>query len=139
LTSLFTKSRLEMILRYAIVYVDRLDDDTWELIIEKHIMRYPQFFATKAIERKLNEWVKKWVIRHTQWSGKTALAFYNIRYLTDYFKKKWVVPKFYFVVDRLDLLVQTEKEFRDRWLKVHIVNNKQDLIKDFKSNTTNEW
>jgi type I restriction enzyme R subunit len=28
LTSLFTKSRLEMILRYAIVYVDRLDDDT---------------------------------------------------------------------------------------------------------------
>lgn len=138
LTSLFTKSRLKMILNYSIVYVDRLDDDTWELIIEKHIMRYPQFFATKAIKQYIDDWEKRWIIWHTQWSGKTALAFYSVRYLTDYFKSKWVVPKFYFVVDRLDLLTQTETEFRNRWLKVNIIDNKQALIKDFKSNTSNE-
>ena len=138
LTSLFTKSRLQMMLQYAIVYVDETNKK-WELLIQKHIMRYPQFFAMKAIEYQLNQWEKRWIIWHTQWSGKTALAFYSVRYLTDYFSKKKIVPKFYFVVDRLDLLTQTEKEFRKRWLKVHIVNSKQDLVKDFKKNTTNEW
>ncbi len=38
-------------------------------------MRYPQYFATKAIERGLEEGMKKGVIWHTQGSGKTALAF----------------------------------------------------------------
>ena len=58
LTSFFTKSRLEMFLKYSIAYVNEpKDDDTVEL--QKHIMRYPQFFATKAIERKLNDGIKK--------------------------------------------------------------------------------
>ena len=136
ITSFFTKSRLKFFLQYSLVYVDEVNKE-WNIIIQKHIMRYPQFFATKAIRKNLEEWINKWVIWHTQGSGKTALAFYNVKYLTDYFSNKWVVPKFYFVVDRLDLLIQTKREFVKRWLKVNIVNSKQDLIKDFKDNTTN--
>lgn len=138
LSSLFTKERLKMILQYGIAYVDEINDK-WELVIQKHIMRYPQFFATKSIKNYIEEWEKRWIIWHTQWSWKTALAFYNIRYLTDYFSKKWVVPKFYFIVDRLDLLIQTQIEFQKRWLEVSTVNSKQDLLKDFKNNTTKVW
>ena len=47
-----------MFLKYSIVYVNEINEDgTVEL--QKHIMRYPQFFATKAIERKLNEESKR--------------------------------------------------------------------------------
>jgi len=46
-TALFNKKRLAFILKYAIAYVDEKKG------IEKHIMRYPQIFATKAIENKL--------------------------------------------------------------------------------------
>lgn len=138
LTSLFAKHRLQMILQYWIAYVDETDKN-WVLMIQKHIMRYPQFFATKSIEAHISKWENRWIIWHTQWSGKTALAFYSVRYLTEYFSRKKIVPKFYFVVDRLDLLTQTEREFRIRWLKVQIINSKQELVADFKNNTTNEW
>ena len=30
--------------------------------LQKHIMRYPQLFATKAIEKKLEEGIKKGII-----------------------------------------------------------------------------
>jgi len=126
LTSLFSQERLKMLLRYSIAYVKE------EGGIEKHIMRYPQLFATKAIERKLNEDVKKGIIWHTQGSGKTALAFYNVHYLTDYFQKKEVVPKFYFIVDRIDLLNQAKREFTSRGLVVHTVNSKDELLRSFK-------
>src|SRR5690606_14856064 len=49
LTSLFAKERLAFILRYALAYVEE------EKGLEKHIMRYPQLFATMAIAQKLNE------------------------------------------------------------------------------------
>jgi type I restriction enzyme R subunit len=39
-------------------------------VIEKHIMRYPQFFASRAITHKLDEGIKKGIIWHTQGSGK---------------------------------------------------------------------
>jgi hypothetical protein len=41
-------------------------------------MRYPQLFATLAIEDKLKSGIKKGIIWHTQGSGKTALAYYNV-------------------------------------------------------------
>jgi type I restriction enzyme R subunit len=87
-------------------------------------MRYPQLFATKAIERKLSEGVKKGIIWHTQGSGKTALTFYNVRFLTDYFQKQQVIPKFYFIVDRLDLLQQAQREFTARGLTFYTVNSR---------------
>ncbi|MFA0284740.1 DEAD/DEAH box helicase family protein, partial [Vibrio sp. 10N.222.55.F12] len=70
-TSLLSKERLSFVLCYALVYVSESDG------LQKHIMRYPQMFATKAIERKLNEGVRKGIIWHTQGSGKTALTYYN--------------------------------------------------------------
>src|SRR5690606_26719005 len=97
----------------------------------KHIMRYPQFFATKAIERKLEQGVRKGIIWHTQGSGKTALAHYNVQYLTDHFHGKGVVPKFFFIVDRLDLLKQAKREFSMRGLKVHVVNSREEMVRDF--------
>lgn len=128
LTSLFSKERFATFLRYGIAYVKEHDG------LQKHIMRYPQFFATKAIEKTIDKGVKKGIIWHTQGSGKTALAFYNVRYLTDYFQKKQVIPKFYFIVDRLDLLIQAKREFSARGLVVHTVNSKEELIKDFQTN-----
>lgn len=127
LTSLFSKARFSMILKYAIAYVNE------EKGLEKHIMRYPQLFATKAIERKLNDGIKKGIIWHTQGSGKTALSYYNVKYLTDYFQQKGVVPKFYFIVDRLDLMEQAKREFTSRGLIVHTVNSKDELLRNFRT------
>lgn len=125
-TSLFQKERLSFMLQYAIAYVKE------ETGLEKHIMRYPQLFATKAIEQKLEEGIKKGIIWHTQGSGKTALAYYNVKYLTDYFQKKAIVPKFYFIVDRLDLLIQADKEFKCRGLVVHTINSRDEFARDIK-------
>lgn len=126
-TSLFQKERLQFMLQYSIAYVKGSKG------LQKHIMRYPQLFATKAIEAKLEEGVKKGIIWHTQGSGKTALAYYNVKYLTDYFQSKKVIPKFYFIVDRLDLLIQAGKEFKSRGLVVHNVNSREEFAKDIKS------
>ena len=126
-TSLFMKDRLSFILQYAIAYVNETNG------LQKHIMRYPQLFATKAIQNKLDEGIKKGIIWHTQGSGKTALAYYNVKYLTDYYNNKGVVPKFYFIVDRLDLLVQAGKEFRSRGLVVHNVNSREEFSRTIKS------
>ena len=129
LTSLFSKDRFSFILKYAIAYVVEKKE------IKKHVMRYPQIFATKAIENTLEKGIKKGIIWHTQGSGKTALAFYNVRYLTDYFQKKKVISKFYFIVDRLDLLIQAKREFTARGLIVHIVDSKADFVTSIKTNT----
>lgn len=126
-TSLFQKERLQFMLQYSIAYVKGSKG------LQKHIMRYPQLFATKAIEAKLEEGEKKGIIWHTQGSGKTALAYYNVKYLTDYFQSKRVIPKFYFIVDRLDLLIQAGKEFKSRGLVVHNVNSREEFAKDIKS------
>lgn len=126
-TSLVSRERLAFILRYALAYVAETDG------LQKHVMRYPQLFATKAIERKLNEGVKKGIIWHTQGSGKTALTYYNVRFLTDYFQKQQVIPKFYFIVDRLDLLQQSQREFTARGLTVHTINSRDAFAKDIKA------
>ncbi|MEI8087388.1 MAG: type I restriction endonuclease, partial [Paludibacter sp.] len=126
-TSLFQPERLSFMLQYGIAYVKTSGS------LQKHIMRYPQLFATKAIEAKLEAGVKKGIIWHTQGSGKTALAFYNVKYLTDYFQKKSVIPKFYFIVDRLDLLIQAGREFKARGLVVHEINSREAFAQDIKS------
>ncbi len=126
-TSLFQKERLAFILQFGIAYVKGSSG------LQKHIMRYPQLFATKAIEAKLEQDVKKGIIWHTQGSGKTALAFYNVKYLTHYFQQKNVIPKFYFIVDRLDLLIQAGKEFRSRGLVVHNINSREEFSKEIKT------
>jgi len=125
LNSLFSKERLAFLLKYGLVYVHETNG------VEKHVMRYPQLFATKAIEKTIESGKKKGIIWHTQGSGKTALSYYNVAYLTDYFQKQHVIPKFYFIVDRIDLMDQAKKEFSSRGLIVNTVDSKEDLLKDF--------
>ncbi len=126
-TSLFSRDRLAFLLQYALVYVQE------ETELHKHVMRYPQLFATKAIERKLNEGVRQGIIWHTQGSGKTALAYYNTRFLTDYFQRQRIVPKFYFIVDRIDLLTQAQREFIGRGLVVHTITSRDAFARDIKT------
>lgn len=132
ITSLFTKTRILKLLKYGIAYVEKVNKNGITEI-QKHIMRYPQFFATLAIENKLNNGVKKGIIWHTQGSGKTALAYFNVKYLTDYYAKQGKVAKFYFIVDRLDLLIQASEEFRARGLNVVNVNSKEEFIKNIQT------
>jgi type I restriction enzyme R subunit len=130
LTSLVNKERLAFVLKFALAYVEEEKDGKSDL--QKHIMRYPQLFATKAISKKLDEGITKGIIWHTQGSGKTALAYYNVKYLTDYYQKKNSIPKFYFIVDRIDLAVQATNEFSNRGLKVNKVNSRLEFLNDIK-------
>jgi type I restriction enzyme R subunit len=127
-TSLFSRDRLAFLLQYALAYVNETDG------LQKHVMRYPQLFATKAIERKLDAGVRKGIIWHTQGSGKTALAYYNTRFLTDYFQRRGIIPKFYFIVDRIDLLTQAQHEFAGRGLIVHTIDSREAFARDIKAN-----
>ncbi|MDD2916110.1 MAG: type I restriction endonuclease [Gallionella sp.] len=126
-TSLFSRDRLSFLLQYALVYVSEADG------LHKHVMRYPQLFATKAIERKLDAGMRKGIIWHTQGSGKTALAYYNTRFLTDYFQRRGIIPKFYFIVDRIDLLIQAQREFASRGLTVHTIDSRDAFARDIKA------
>ncbi|MDD2659613.1 MAG: type I restriction endonuclease [Methylococcales bacterium] len=126
-TSLLSHERLAFVLRYTLTYVHETEG------LQKHVMRYPQLFATKAIERKLNDGVKKGIIWHTQGSGKTALAYYNVNFLTDYFQQRQIVPKFYFIVDRIDLLTQAHREFTSRGLTVHTIDSREAFSRDIKA------
>ncbi|MFT5419920.1 MAG: type I restriction enzyme R subunit [Candidatus Endobugula sp.] len=125
-TSLFQRERLAFLLEFGLAYVKERKG------LQKHIMRYPQLFATKAIEQKLEEGVKKGIIWHTQGSGKTALAYYNVNYLSHYFQHKNVIAKFYFIVDRLDLLIQAGREFKARGLVVHNIDSREAFARDIK-------
>lgn len=131
ITSLLCRKRLRTLLKYGIAYVNSVDKIGNR--IEKHIMRYPQLFGTLAIESKLETGVKKGIIWHTQGSGKTALAYFNVFYLRDYYQKQNTIAKFYFIVDRLDLATQAKNEFESRGLKVEMVSSKDDFIRNIKT------
>lgn len=138
LSSLLSKQRLLFLLRYGIAYVDKqIELPSGEIVtkLEKHIMRYQQLFAAFAIREKLEVGIKSGIIWHTQGSGKTALAFYNVRNLTDFYAQKKTAVKFYFIVDRLDLLEQAAGEFVSRGLIVRTANSREELMADFRSNT----
>lgn len=130
--SLFSFNRFHFLLKYGIAYVDYTNG------LQKHIMRYPQLFATKAIEHHLEAGKTKGIIWHTQGSGKTALSFYNVKYLTDYYSSKRIVPQFFFIVDRLDLMIQAQREFSYRGLKVNSVQTKDDFAKIISSGLTTQ-
>ncbi|UGB36877.1 type I restriction endonuclease subunit R [Frateuria soli] len=126
LTSLFSRQRLAFLLQYAFAWLDEEEG------VQKHVMRYPQLFATLAIRDRLAAGVRKGIIWHTQGSGKTALAYYNVRFLTDWFQRRGQVPRFYFIVDRLDLLRQARDEFRLRGLTVHVIDSRDAFARDIK-------
>ncbi|WP_353570729.1 type I restriction endonuclease [Candidatus Albibeggiatoa sp. nov. BB20] len=126
-SSLLSRARFGFLLRYGLAYVgDAMDS-------EKHIMRYPQLFATLAIEQTLKQGKRNGIIWHTQGSGKTALTYYSVAYLTDYFRKQRIVPKFYFIVDRIDLLKQATIEFKSRGLTVHTCESQEAFAIEIRS------
>ena len=138
LTSLCSRERLLYILRYGFVYLDYIDTDTQKHVLQKHVMRYPQLFGTQAIRQRLSEGVKSGIIWHTQGSGKTALSYFATRVLTDYYKRLNIVPKFYFFVDRLDLMEQATNEFSNRGLKVINVETRDELMATFSATTAQQ-
>lgn len=140
ITSMCSPERLLFILKYGIAYVnmEREVDGKIETINQKHIMRYQQMFAALAIREKLSDGVKSGVVWHTQGSGKTALSYYLSYYLSDYFAHNNKVAKFYFIVDRLDLLEQASQEFEARGLVVKTANSRAELMEQFRNNQAQE-
>lgn len=136
LTSMCSPERLLYIIKYGIAYVrmEREVDGKIESTDQKHIMRYQQLFASLAIRKKLAEGVKSGVVWHTQGSGKTALSYYLTFILNDFYSKQNKVAKFYFIVDRLDLLEQATQEFEARGLVVSTANSRAELMAQFRSN-----
>lgn len=136
ITSICSPERLLFLLKYGIAYVKNEKEDENGKIIstdEKHIMRYQQMFAALAIKENLKKNIKSGVVWHTQGSGKTALAYYLNNLLTDFFAKFNKVAKFYFIVDRLDLLEQATQEFEARGLTVKTADNREELMKQFRT------
>lgn len=134
LTSMCEPSRLLYLLKYGIAYVHakkKLDDGSIIYETQKHIMRYQQLFASFAVTKTLDAGIKKGVIWHTQGSGKTALSYYLVNILTDYYAKLDIVPKFYFIVDRIDLKNQASKEFEFRGLNVQSADSRAKLMEQF--------
>lgn len=141
LTSMCSPVRLLFILKYAIAYFHKTKekaDGTIERIDQKHIMRYQQMFAALKVREKIAEGITSGVIWHTQGSGKTALAYHLNYVLTDYFASVNKVAKFYFIVDRLDLLKQAKEEFEARGLVVKTANSRDELMAQFRENQSQE-
>lgn len=136
LTSMCEPQRMLYILKYGIAYVHAektLEDGSIQTEVQKHIMRYQQLFASFAVTKTLDSGIKKGVIWHTQGSGKTALSYYLVNILTDYYAKKNIVAKFYFIVDRIDLKNQASKEFEIRGLSVQTAENRKELMEQFEN------
>jgi type I restriction enzyme R subunit len=129
-TSVFDKERFIFLLHYGFMYVTTKNDEKKTVIPEKQIMRYPQFFATRKIIERFDAGGKGGIIWHTQGSGKTALAAYANRIIRDYYAKGNCNARFFFVVDRLELLRQASKEFVNRGFKVVNCNTRSQFSKE---------
>ena len=140
MTSMCSPERLLFIIKYGIAYVkmEREVDGKIEVTDQKHIMRYQQMFAAMAIQKKLSENITSGVVWHTQGSGKTALSYYLTNVLSDYYSRNNKVAKFYFIVDRLDLLEQATQEFEARGLIVKTANSRTELMEQFRNNQAQE-
>ena len=131
ITSVYDKERFMYFLQYGMMFIDGR-------VPEKHIMRYPQFFATRKIIERLESGGKGGIIWHTQGSGKTGLAAFSNRVIKDYYAKKNINARFFFIVDRIDLLMQASTEFKTRGLNVINCKNKEEFTKELnKSLSTN--
>ena len=140
LTSMCSPERLLFLIKYGIAYV-KMEKEVGgkiESTDQKHIMRYQQMFASLAIREQLKEGATSGVVWHTQGSGKTALSYYLTYVLSDYYAKRNMVAKFYFIVDRIDLLEQATQEFEARGLVVSTANTRAELMAQFRNNHAQE-
>ncbi|GAA8617400.1 type I restriction endonuclease subunit R [Helicobacter pylori] len=137
LTSFCSKKRLCFILKYGISFLKEKSE------FKKHIWRYAQMFASLNVLKELQKHYEnnpkdplKGIIWHTQGSGKTALTYHLTKLIKDFFSPK--KTKFYFIVDRLDLLEQAKNEFLKRGLQAHEAENKEDLSQKLKNSSVFE-
>ncbi|WRB30677.1 type I restriction endonuclease subunit R [Helicobacter pylori] len=139
LTSFCSPKRLCFILKYGISFLKEKSE------FKKHIWRYAQMFASLNVLKELQKHYEtnpkdplKGIIWHTQGSGKTALTYHLTKLIRDFFSPLNKKTKFYFIVDRLDLLEQAKNEFLKRGLCVHEAENKEDLSQKLKSSSVFE-
>lgn len=136
LTSFCSHKRLCFILKYGISFLREKSE------FKKHVWRYAQMFASLNVLKELQKHYEtnpkdplKGIIWHTQGSGKTALTYHLTKLIRDFFSRSNLnkKTKFYFIVDRLDLLEQAKNEFSKRGLCVHEAENKEDLSQKLKN------
>ncbi len=141
LTSFCSHKRLCFILKYGISFLKERSE------FKKHIWRYAQMFASLNVLKELQKHYEtnpkdplKGIIWHTQGSGKTALTYHLTKLIRDFFSQSNLnkKTKFYFIVDRLDLLEQAKSEFLKRGLCVHEAENKEDLSQKLKNSSVFE-
>ncbi len=143
LTSFCSHKRLCFILKYGISFLKEKSE------FKKHIWRYAQMFASLNVLKELQKHYGtdpnlkdplKGIIWHTQGSGKTALTYHLTKLIRDFFSQSNLnkKTKFYFIVDRLDLLEQAKNEFSKRGLCVHEAENKEDLSQKLKNSSVFE-
>ncbi|WP_154472825.1 type I restriction endonuclease [Helicobacter pylori] len=139
LTSFCSPKRLCFILKYGISFLKEKSE------FKKHIWRYVQMFASLNVLKELQKHYEtnpkdplKGIIWHTQGSGKTALTYHLTKLIKDFFNPLGKKTKFYFIVDRLDLLEQAKNEFLKRGLQAHEAENKEDLSQKLKSSSVFE-
>ncbi|OPG46930.1 restriction endonuclease subunit R, partial [Helicobacter pylori] len=139
LTSFCSPKRLCFILKYGISFLKEKSE------FKKHIWRYAQMFASLNVLKELQKHYEnnpkdplKGIIWHTQGSGKTALIYHLTKLIKDFFSPLGKKTKFYFIVDRLDLLEQAKNEFLKRGLQAHEAENKEDLSQKLKSSSVFE-
>ncbi|GAA8440904.1 type I restriction endonuclease subunit R [Helicobacter pylori] len=139
LTSFCSPKRLCFILKYGISFLKEKSE------FKKHIWRYAQMFASLNVLKELQKHYEtnpkdplKGIIWHTQGSGKTALTYHLTKLIRDFFSPLGKKTKFYFIVDRLDLLEQAKNEFLKRGLQAHEAENKEDLSQKLKSSSVFE-
>ncbi|GAA9804148.1 type I restriction endonuclease subunit R [Helicobacter pylori] len=141
LTSFCSKKRLCFILKYGISFLKEKSE------FKKHIWRYAHMFASLNVLKELQKHYEtnpkdplKGIIWHTQGSGKTALTYHLTKLIRDFFSQSNLnkKTKFYFIVDRLDLLEQAKNEFLKRGLQTHEAENKEDLSQKLKNSSVFE-
>ncbi|PUD08031.1 DEAD/DEAH box helicase family protein, partial [Helicobacter pylori] len=139
LTSFCSPKRLCFILKYGISFLKEKSE------FKKHIWRYAQMFASLNVLKELQKHYEtnpkdplKGIIWHTQGSGKTALTYHLTKLIRDFFSPLNKKTKFYFIVDRLDLLEQAKNEFLKRGLCAHEAENKEDLSQKLKNSSVFE-
>ncbi len=139
LTSFCSPKRLCFILKYGISFLQEKSE------FKKHIWRYAQMFASLNVLKELQKHYEnnpkdplKGIIWHTQGSGKTALTYHLTKLIRDFFSPLNKKTKFYFIVDRLDLLEQAKNEFLKRGLCAHETETKEDLSQKLKNSSVFE-
>ena len=107
---MLSKLRFLFLLKYGFAYVEKeIENAAGEKVsvLEKHVMRYQQLFATYAIRRKLSEGVKSGIIWHTQGSGKSLSMVFYAHLLQEALDSPTIVV----MTDRIDLDDQLYSQF----------------------------